>query len=417
MLPTAEQQQGSSVVKQIKVAHVIEATTGGTKKHILYLATRMSRKQFDVTLICSIRRDKRFRGEVQSLQSHGVNVEIIDMRREISPWADMKAFFGLLRCMRRGAFDVVHTHSSKAGFLGRFAARMAGVDVILYSPHCFYFQQKRGLPRFFYFQLERLAALVTDCIVTVSHGESDLARTNGIIGHRKLTTVVNALDCDELLGPSNTRRIKNCMGIHECARVVGTVSRFARQKGFKHFFEAGALVLQHLPDVVLVFVGGGRDRAAAEALIGELGIGDRVVLTGELHDVAGALSVMDVFCLTSLYEGMPYAMLEAMALSKPIVASRIPGIAEVLDGWGTLVDPGNHSGFASAIIELLCDPERAKRAGQRGRRVLERNHQVAHQIEALSVLYERLLAEKRAGRRRHEKPKSSGARSHASEGQ
>jgi glycosyltransferase involved in cell wall biosynthesis len=320
----------------------------------MYLATRLDPSRFDVSVICSTVRNPSFIADIEVLLQRGVQVKVIAMKRDIRPFSDIVAFFRIYRFLRKGSFDIVHTHSSKAGFPGRIAARLAGVPAVLYTPHAFSFY--RGLlgTKRLYPLLERFAAHLTDTVIAVSDGERDIALKYAVTGGDGVITIKNWVDLSEFPDDIETGNLKNELGLEGASSIVGTVGRICAQKGYGYFIEAAVEVAKSRPDVRFVLVcDGNLDKALAE--IDRCEARDVVMLTGQRTDVTVLYALFDVVVVPSLWEGLPYVVLEAMAMRKPVIATGIPGNAEVVfhGETGYIVPPGDAKAMADAIEDLL----------------------------------------------------------------
>lgn len=376
--------------KKIRIALVLEATFGGTRKHLMYLATNLDKDKFDITVICSTLRDSSFYSDIEKLIREGINVKVIQMRREINPVRDLQALVKIYRFLRREKFDIVHTHSSKAGFLGRLAAKLSGVPVILYTPHAFSFHRGiLGTNRFYLF-LERFAAIFTDKIIAVSEGEKKIAIENRVAAPEKIVTIENGIRLSEFDGrETDAGSLKAALGIGEDSSVVGMVARLSTQKGYQYFLKASKEVSRQFPNVKFVLVGHGEQWRRAHDIINELGIDKHVIMTGQMVNTIRIYPIFDVFVLSSLWEGLPYVVLEAMAMGKPVIASRIPGIEDaVIDReTGYLVDPGDVSGLSAAIVDLLTDRGTAAGMGMKGRMEIENRFTLKDKMRKIENLY------------------------------
>lgn len=374
---------------KIRVAHILEATFGGTRKHLMYLATRLDRSRYDVTVVCSTLRNPSFIADIELLLKRGVHVKVIQMARRIHPLSDCVALIRLYLFLRKGSYDIVHAHSSKAGFLGRIAARLARVPVVMYSPHAFSFHRGILGTQRRYLLLERFAAMFTDTIVAVSGGERDIAVNFGIKKSDDVVTIKNGVDLSEFDISIDAGALRKQIGLADARNVVGMVGRVCTQKGYRYFIEAAHEVSKVRPDVRFVLVGNGElDRALAR--IDGYGIRNLVVLTGQRTDVPALYALFDLVVVPSLWEGLPYVVLEAMAMRKPVVATRISGNAEVvLHGeTGCLVPPGDAGAIANAVLDILSDAGRAAAMGERGRDEIERSYMVGENISSFERLYD-----------------------------
>ena len=321
-------------------------------------------------------------------------IEVPELVREIDPLKDLRALFKLYFLIRKGRFQIVHTHSSKAGALGRLAARMAGVPIVVHTPHGHVFYGYYGplLSRLFA-AVERFLALITDRIVTLTErGKWEHVRFK-VAGPEKFVVVHSGVD----LGPflevgADPGRTKEDLGIAPEDRVVGSLGRLVPIKGHRYLIEAAGLVLSRFRNVTFLLAGEGPLRRELEALAEGLGIAHKVVFAGHRDDEAEVISAMDIFVLPSLNEGMGRVLVEAMAEGKPIVATSVGGVPEVVEHGrtGLLVPPKDPDALAGAISELLEHPEMARRFGEAGR---ERASlfSAERMVERIGKLYDELL--------------------------
>jgi glycosyltransferase involved in cell wall biosynthesis len=378
--------------EKINIAYLLEATFGGTRKHLMYLATSLDQSRFDLTVICSTRRNPSFTDDIETLLKRGVHVKVIQMARPIRPFADLAARVRFYAFFRKGSYDIVHAHSSKAGFLGRMAARMARVPVVLYSPHAFAFQRGILGTNGWYLLLERIAARFTDAIIAVSDGERETALQYHVTGKDGVITIKNAIDISEFDPACDAGDLKAELGIADAPKIVGMVGRICTQKGYRYFIEAAAQVTKERPDIRFVLVGNG-NLARARYEIDQCGAGKSVILAGQREDMPRLYALFDVVVVPSLWEGLPYVILEAMAMGKPVIATRIPGNSEVVDHGetGYLVRPGDAREIAAALLGILGDAATAAEMGRRGRAAVEGRFALDQNISAFECMYERVM--------------------------
>jgi glycosyltransferase involved in cell wall biosynthesis len=349
----------------------------------------------DVTFCCSP-------GEgLDLLRDEGFGVKSICISRNYNVAHHGRSMAALVRFMRRERFDIVHAHTPVAGLIGRGAAKIAGVRGIVYTAHGFYFHDHMSPAMHAFFAgLERSAAAFTDIIFVQSEEDREEAIKLGIAAPEKLVHIGNGVDPTRFGKGIHERE---AAGFREENRlgggpVVGFVGRAVREKGAIEFVRAAAIVRSAVPGAKFVMVGeplrSDRDRCWDEImrLRDELGLVNDLVLTGYRKDVPAILASFDLFVLPSYREGMPRALLEAMATGLPIVATSIRGCREeVVDGrTGILVPARNHEALAAAMRTILSSPDLMTRMGAEGRsRALERFDErkiVALQIEHIGRL-------------------------------
>ncbi len=376
--------------KKIRVAEVVEATTAGTRRHVTELVCALDPARFAVTVLGSTRRDPGFLADIDRMRRHGVDVAVVPMVRPISPFRDAAALFRLLGLLRRGRFDVVHTHSSKAGFLGRLAARLAGVPRVVHTPHTFAFQMEvspfsMGLYR----TLERLAACWTDRLICVCEAEREAARRAGLDRAGRCVVIPNGLPASAFEPTPDKGALRRRLGLRPEDRVVGMIGRLASQKSPLDLVAAAAFTLKREPDVRFVLVGDGPLMPAVRREIDALGLGDRVFAPGALENGAGLVSAFDVFVLPSRWESLPYSLLEAMAAGVAIVATPVGGVPDVIvhEKTGLLAPAGSPACLALAILELLEDKSKRRTLGAAARGRAEERYRLEPLVDRIERIY------------------------------
>ena len=317
--------------------------------------------------------------------------------REVSPKNDLRALLRMARLMRAGRTQIVHTHSSKAGILGRWAAKLAGVPVIVHTVHGWgHHERQHPLVRAAWILLERFTLLITDRLITVSPRNIEKGRADGIGRREDYVVIRSGIELERFGHPDIPREeVRRSLGIPVDAPVVGTVTRLSPQKAPLDFVRAAARVLTSRPDAWFVMVGDGDLRPEVEALARELGVQDRLVLTGLRSDVHNLMAAFDLFALTSLWEGLPRVLPQAMASGLPVVATAVDGSAEVVEPGvtGFLTPPGDVTSMADALATLLNQPAlMASMAAAARARVDE--YGVDRMVAQIDELYRALLVEK-----------------------
>ncbi|MDJ0869899.1 MAG: glycosyltransferase [Myxococcota bacterium] len=321
------------------------------------------------------------------------------LRRELSPHRDALALARLVRRLRRDGTRIVHTHSSKAGILGRWAAWLAGVPVVVHTVHGWSFHgHQRRAARSLYVALERASAARSQALVVVSDADRRKGLDARIGAPEQYVRIRSAIDVARFRPrPEARRAARAAWAVPGDAPVVGTVTRLSPQKAPLDFVEAAAAVARERPDARFVVIGDGPLRDAVESRVRALGLAERFALPGLCADVAAQLPGLDVFALTSLWEGLPRVLPQALAARVPVVATRVDGNVEALcDGAaGRLVPPARPDAVARAVLSVLEDPAAAAAHVAAGSRWAEREFGLDTMLTGLESLYLRLLA--RAG--------------------
>jgi glycosyltransferase involved in cell wall biosynthesis len=382
----------------LRVLHVVEATTAGVGRHVLDLSAIMRRLGVDVTVACpAVRQDARQdTAFVDRLQQAGVPVAIVPMRRSIDPLADLRAYHRLASEIGRGGYGVVHTHSSKAGVLGRLAARRAGVPAIVHTPHAYAFLGAANRLAFWsYRAVERwLGHHASHAVICVSASERALAQSECIAPPQRLVLIENAIDRSPFVPPQNGAATKEALGLDPARPVVGFVGRLATQKGLEYLVEAARLVADQSREACFVLVGEGELEGRLRCLIANYRLQDRVLLAGYRPDIGQAMAALDIFVLPSLYEGLAYTLLEAMAAGRAVIASDVIGNRDLIrpGETGVLVPPRDARALAGAIAHLLSSPGERARLGQNARDAALARPTPEQMTRQVIALYERLLA-------------------------
>ncbi len=385
-------------MSQVRVLQVItRLIVGGAQETVMLVAATLDPTRFDASVISGPQTGPE--GSLQEqVRERGVPLTIEPaLVREISPVKDTLALIRLTRFIQRGRYDIVHTNSSKAGILGRWAAWLAGVPTIVHTVHGWAHNDRQHLlVRRFYIFLEQITQFITDRLIVVSPRDTEKGLADSIASPEKYVTIRSGIELDRFRQPSRPRKaVQAELGIPVDAAVVGTVTRLSPQKAPLDFVAAAARVAARRPNVHFVIVGDGPLRAEVQAQIATEDLTARFHLTGLRRDVPDLLHSFDVFALTSLWEGLPRVLPQAMAAGLPIVATAVDGNAEAVEDGvnGFLTPPGDPRMLAAALLRLLDDPTLAAQIGAAGR---ERSTEFSARkmVDDIAALYETLLVER-----------------------
>jgi glycosyltransferase involved in cell wall biosynthesis len=314
--------------------------------------------------------------------------------RAVRPWKDVVALIRLWSFFRRGRWDVVHTHSSKAGILGRVAARLAGVPVVVHTVHGWGFtpEQPAWVFRLFVWA-ERFCARCCDVMVVVTAEDRKDGLARGIGRPHQYGLIRSGIEIEVYRDAPVTREeARAALDLPANAFVVGSVGRLSPQKAPLDLVEGFALVARARSDARLVLVGDGPLRREVEDRLSSAGLGHRVQLLGIRRDVPRLLRAFDVFALSSRWEGLPRVFPQAMAAGLPIVATRVDGAVDaIVDGEsGLLVDVGDAAALGRALLALAEDPDRRRRMGRAGLARVD-EFSATRMVRELEALYGELL--------------------------
>lgn len=316
--------------------------------------------------------------------------------RPVRPWADLRARLALTRLFRAQRPDLVHTHSGKAGILGRLAARRAGVPRIVHTIHGPSFGPFQGaLANALFTAAERRAGRVTDHFVVVADAMARQYLAAGIGRPEQYTRVFSGFDLDPFLRAENDPAVRRRLGLAAEDFVIGKIARLFELKGHADLIAAAPAIVARVPRAKFLLVGDGAWRGRLEAETARRGLAGRFVFTGLVPpaDIPALVGVMDVLVHLSRREGLPRALPQALAAGRPVVAYDCDGAGEVcLDGrTGFLVPPGDLTTLAARVAALAEDAALRTRLGGAGRELVRRAFTVEAMVDALHALYLRLL--------------------------
>ena len=311
--------------------------------------------------------------------------------------ADPRALVRLVRAIRATGAGLVHTHMDLADYYGAGAARAAGVAIVCTKENADEFRTRRSWKRPPFLLLEHLSYAAADAVIAVSHGLVDfLERAEGLPRHKTIV-IENGVDAGIAAGAPGRAAARRMLGAPGDVPLLGTVGRLCEQKGQAWLIRALPAIRTAIPGVRLMIAGDGPLRAALGDEAALAGVGAAVTLLGHRPDVTTLLAAIDLFVLPSLWEGLPLALLEAMAMARPIVAARAVGIEETMsDGVeGLLVPPRDAAALAAAVIRVLKDPVLGRRLGEAGRRRVIERHALAAVALRVDAVYRRALEGRR----------------------
>lgn len=390
----------SKLPQPVKVVRIIaRLNIGGPAIHVALLTAGLNDAQFQSILVAGQIGPEE--GDMAYFARElGIEPVVIpELGREISVFGDLKTLWALIRLIRNERPQIVHTHTAKAGFVGRLAAWLSGVPVIVHTFHGHVFHGYFG-PRTtqVFIWMEQLVGRMTTIVLTLSEKlRSDLI-TLRIAPPAKIRIVPLLLNLSEIASVKHSDgALRSELGLSTDALLIGIVGRLVPIKNHYLFLEAAERVLAAKPQVSFVIVGDGECRADLEQYVGAHGLADRVKFLGWRRDLPNVYSSLNVVALTSNNEGTPVSLIEAMAAAVPVVSTAVGGVPDLLGGGerGILVQAGDVSGLAAALLKALDRPdsERIKRA----KAWVLAEHGAERNIERIRQLYLELLKTKRLG--------------------
>ena len=356
---------------------ITELNVGGAERALARTVTGLSRDRYNPLVACL------YDPGVVADQIRASGVQVIDLRAK-GKW-DLSVAWRLYRLLRHEHPAILHTWMFHANVLGRILGRLAGVPIIISS------ERTMGQESRWRYWLNRLTDPLTDRVVCVSQQVADFAVQEVGIPQHKIVVIPNGINLREFDRLPAKQQARAALELPYDRALIGTVARLDPVKRLDVLLQAMASV----KSVGAVIIGDGPERARLEALRKQLGLVERVRFVGQQSNVPEWLAAMDLFVLSSDWEGMSNALLEAMAASLPVVATAVGGTSGVVDGvTGLLVPPRDPDALAEAIIALLQDRERAEAMGRAGRERVERYFSVERMVQQTEALYEELIREK-----------------------
>lgn len=322
-----------------------------------------------------------------------------NMVQPLNPLRDTLTLLDLTAFFKRNFYHVVHTHNSKAGFLGRLAAKLAGVPVIVHTVHGFAFHDEEPMWRQVLFRnLERLGSRWCDKMIFISQPLIEWALKDHIVGEDKIEKIYSGIQLDQFcpVKSEEKNKIRKKWNLKQKDHVIGIVSKLWDGKGHGVLIEAFKLLKEKITDAKLVIVGEGHLYDELFRMVDTNGLRESVLFTGFQMDVSEIIATFDVAVLPSFFEGMGRVILEAMAMERPVVASRVGGIPDLIeqDLNGLLVRPGDVKELADALEKLLNDKRLARKMGREGRKRIKEQFSAHAMVQSIEKVYRELLSRK-----------------------
>jgi glycosyltransferase involved in cell wall biosynthesis len=382
----------------IRILHPItRLIVGGAQENTMYTALLLDKTHYQVEVLSGPQTGSEgsLIGEVRA---YGIPLTIFPhLLRQVNPYHDILCLYKLTRFIKLGKFTIVHTHSSKAGILGRLAAKIAGVPIIIHTVHGWSFHEyMHPAVRNTYIFLERWIGRFTDRLIVVAEKDIEKGLKHGIGRPEQYQLIRSAIPLDEFNREQADRdSIRAELGIPIDASVLGNVGRFSTQKNPLDWVHVAGRVGRLLPECRFLLVGDGPLLADVKATLAEEGILDRTILTGLRRDIPRLMAGMDVFLLTSLWEGLPRVIPQAMAMGLPVVANAVDGSSEAIvpGETGYLCTPGALDEMAERCAELLRDPVKRNAMGKKGQEYASKEFDVRQMVTQIDSVYQELLVQ------------------------
>lgn len=384
-------------MRRVKVAHVVtRLDLGGAQQNTLYTWSHLDAARYDALLVCGLGGQLDEAAIAASSKFPERRLRLLpSLVRQVSPGHDLLALLQLVNLFLAEKPDVVHTHSSKAGILGRLAARLAGVPVVVHTYHGFGFNDYQPyLVKRLYVALERLCCRFSQAIVFVSKANEDYARRHALGDPARYHLIRSGVKLSELPARIEDRgKRKAALGLGFHKPLVLSIGNLKPQKNPADFVAMAQRVCARHPETEFVFVGDGPLRQRLEFQIIAHGLANRVKLAGWRRDTAELLALADVFVMTSLWEGLPRALVEALKSGVPAVCYAADGVVDVLEDGanGYVVAPRDVNALADRVCSLLEDDAKRRELGRRAAASIGPEFDIDLMVRAQERLYDALL--------------------------
>ncbi|OUW79798.1 MAG: hypothetical protein CBD77_01850 [bacterium TMED217] len=376
---------------KIKIIHVItHLPIGGAQDNTLYTVELLDKEKYDISLCCNLD------GELVERAENIRGIKIFDIPflcREVNPYKDIKAFILLYKLFKKENYTIIHTHSSKAGLLGRFAAMLNKTPVIIHTIHGFAFNDFMNVfKKSFFINVEKLLAKWTNVLITVSNLNKKKIIDLNIAKETKLKNIYSGIDL-KLFTNKNNIEFRKELNLKSHHILLGSVGRLSFQKDPITMINAFDIVAKRFSNAHLVLVGDGELRSIIVDRIDQLHLNDRVHLTGNKNNPWKIYHSLDLFIMSSIYEGLGRSITEALSCGVPVVCTSVEGVPEIVrdNKTGILVPPKDASALAEGVIKSLSNMEVAKKMASKGHKFVNDNFDVNKMVDDIDALYDRQL--------------------------
>ena len=377
--------------KVSKILYIItQSELGGAQKYVSDLAQYFHGNSLDITV------SSGEQGELmKNMSLSGTKIHIFKhLAREISPIQDILCFFEIYAYIKKERPDIVHLNSSKAGAIGAVAAKLAGIKKVIYTAHGYVFLEPMAKwKKIFYIFAEKFSSLFKDVIICVSNYDKKMGIEYKIAPEKKFVTIHNGIEPIDFVSKEKAREFLSHGDKGQGARdrvIIGTIANFYPTKGLLYLIQSAKKIVEKFPDTLFVIIGDGEERKALENEIAKLGLEKNIMLTGKIDDASKYLLALDIYISSSVKEGFPYSILEAMSAGLPIVSTNVGGIPEMLkDNAGILVEPKNPQALADAMQKLLENQDLKHLFGENAKKLIQSEFSKKAMLSKIEDAYSR----------------------------
>lgn len=374
--------------------------TGGADENTLFTVQGLDKDRYEVDLIMGEEFDESVFDKVKN--NNFVIIQIKGLKWKLNFLYDPIVLIKLIKMMRKNRYDIIHTHTTKAGILGRIAGCIAGVPVIVHGLHGSTFEAfNSGLLNWLLFLFERLTGGFTDAYISVSGVLSEKYIERGIGKKENYHTVYSGMELETFYGVRrkiDCRKKRRELGIDSGDFVIGNVARLEKRKGHKFLIDAFEKIIEERKDgyVKLLIIGEGEERGNLENYVNEANLEKKVIFTGYRENVEELMAVMDIFVLASLREGLPRVLVQAAAVGMPSVAFNVDGVPEIIkDNYnGFLVKVKDVEQLENRIVKYMNNKELVFLHGRNGRELIKGKWSIEDMVEKIDKIYVNLVREK-----------------------
>lgn len=384
--------------RKVKVLQLITVfSIGGATEHVLICSEGLIKLGYEVDILTGQNIDSE--GSMfDTAKAANLKVKVVSsLKRDIHPFYDIKAFFELVRIFKNERYDIVQTHSSKAGIIGRLAAKFARVPIIIHTVHGLPFHEYQSKYLYhLYVTIEKFSARLCHHLMAVTHTIVEKSLKRNIGREEQYSVIRSSLDMEYLLNLEvDVNEMKKVLGISSNDKVIGKISRFSPLKGHKYLFDVIPDIVQKYPNVKFLLVGSGEQEIEFRELVKEKKIEKYVIFAGLIdHDkVPNYIALMDIVVHTSLLEGLARIMPQSFVLGKPIVSFDIDGAHEIIEHGqsGYLVKPMDKEELMNSLLVLLNDNEKAKAFGEIGKKRVLKEWDKNFMVSQMDLVYQSLI--------------------------
>ena len=377
---------------KIKILHVItHLPIGGAQDNTLYTVELLDKEKYDISLCCNLD------GELVERAKKIEDVKLFDIPflcREVSPYRDIRAFLSLYKLFKEEDFTIIHTHSSKAGLLARLAAVLNKTPIVIHTIHGFAFNDFMNMfKKNFFIYVEKLLAKWTDVLITVSNLNKKKIIDLNIAHENKIKNIYSGIDLRLFTNKRNDDFRKE-LNLENDHLLLGSVGRLSDQKDPITMIEAFGIISKPFPNAHLALVGDGELKGKILEKIDKLKLNGKVHLIGNKNNPWSVYHSMDLFIMSSIYEGVGRSITEALSCGVPVVCTDVEGVPEIVRDniTGILVPPKDSNKLADGIIRTLNDMDTAKKMAEEGRRFVNDNFDVNRMVNDIDSLYNTLTS-------------------------